>query len=198
MDEQCMRRYQELHRPVKAVSKKGKKKRQPKETDEEDNVGQDSEGSQAQGSKGPPKKRPKRAAKKKIPDHELGAQLAQAGEEDSDEDMGRVGDIAVGGGATLGGAYDILTWDQDILGQGGNAHPPQASFDPMMNIDPALGGAGGNVGFTNPTEAVKGKGKGTTKAKGKGVGTGRKPSTAATRGGKAKKKKLDDLGGGVV
>jgi len=181
-----MRRYQELQRPVKAISKKGKKKRQPKETDEEDNNNV-SEGSQ------PRKKRAKRVnAKKKIPD--LGAQLADS----EDEMMERMGDIDVGGAAGGGanGAYDILTmFDQDQFGQENstNEAPPQA-FDPMlMNIDPALGG--GIAGGTNATENVKGKGKEKEKEKGKGVGTGKKPSTAATRGGRGKKKKMGDLGG---
>ncbi|GAA5978157.1 hypothetical protein JCM5350_007415 [Sporobolomyces pararoseus] len=94
-DNQCMRRWQDLQKKPKAKSKKGKKKRLPKDTDEEDNVVGGGDGDENEAVVGddqpvqPPKKRAKRQVKQKNP--ELSAILAM------ELDEGEVGPVAQSG-----------------------------------------------------------------------------------------------------
>ncbi|GAA5925826.1 uncharacterized protein JCM15063_005132 [Sporobolomyces koalae] len=172
-DNKCMRRYQDLTKPVKAKSKKGKKKRLPKETDEEDNAdldaaADDSDAASAGGSRGshppPARKRPRREVQHKVP--QLGQVLGM-------EDF-EMGDLVPD---PTQAEADIMVGFEDLFGPmtAGSSAARANGNDPgatSVETGPATEGGGASAS----TRGGRGRGRG--RARGRGTTRGRGASNA--------------------
>ncbi|GAA5948071.1 hypothetical protein JCM3765_007095 [Sporobolomyces pararoseus] len=195
-DNQCMRRWQDLQKKPKPKSKKGKKKRLPKDTDEEDNVaGDENEGIAEGGGEGgsndqpPPRKRAKRQVKQKNP--ELSAILAM------ELDEGEVGPAAQPGDQEGGvGAVENVTNEENgeaASGAGGARGSLRAGGDIVVDFnmfadDDEEARATGSSNAVDRDAENEGD---ASEAKGKGGGRKRKTTTSnstvkSRRGGKKK------------